>query len=122
MWADEYFTRDNGRQPVKRWLGSLPKTEEAVVESKMQTLRERGFDLIKIQKLKPIKNRTAKEKRDKCLYELICDNYRIGTYYDTTRNIFIYLSVWKKQRNKQPHDIEMCRKRLNEYLVQRGER
>ena len=122
MWADEYLTRTNGRKPVKQWLHSLSKTERAVVESKMQTLRERGLGLIKIKKLKPIKNRTKREKRDKYLYELVCGNFRIGTYFDTRRHMFIYLSVWKKQKNIQPDDIMTCRTRLDEYLVQRGER
>ena len=122
LWADEYLTRTNGRKPVKQWLLSLSKKERAVVESKMQTLRERGFDLIKIRNLIPIKNRTRKERRDKCLYELVCGKFRIGTHYDSKRNIFIYLSVWKKQKNIQPRDITTCRTRLDEYLVQRGER
>ena len=122
MWTDEYLTRTNGRKPVKQWLHSLSKIERAIVESKMQTLRERGFDLIKIKKLKPIKNRTKREKLDKYLYELVCGNFRIGTHFDTRRHIFIYLSVWKKQKNVQPADIMTCRTRLDEYLVQRGER
>jgi len=122
MWHDECFTRTNGRKPVEEWLLRLEIKERAIVKSKMQLLREKGLELIKIDNLRVIKNRTKREKRDKHLYELICDNYRIGTHYDTKRQTFIYLSVWKKQKNIQRACVKNCRARLNEYLVQRGER
>ena len=122
MWNDEYLTRANGRKPVEQWLLRLSITERAVVKSKMQALREKGLDLIRINNLRVIKNRTKREKRDKNLYELICHNYRICTYFDTNRQTFIYLSVWKKQKNIQRDSVKNCRTRLNEYLIQWGER
>jgi len=122
MYNDEYLIRANDRKPVEEWLQALPKKERAEVKSRMQALRERGLDLINIDKLRVIKNRTRKEKRDKHLYELVCDNYRIGTHFDTKREVFVYLSVWKKQKDIQRASVKNCRTRLNEYLIQRGER
>ncbi len=122
MWTDEYLTRANGRKPVEEWLLKLSITERAGVKSKMQALREEGLGLIRIDNLRVVKNRKKKEKRDKNLYELVCHNYRIGTYFDTNRHTFIYLSVWKKQKNIQRASVNNCRARLNEYLIQRGER
>ena len=122
MWTDEYLTRANGRKPVEEWLLKLSITERAVVKSKMLALMEKGLDLIRINNLKVIKNWTKREKRDKHLYELDCDNYRIGTHFDTKRQTFIYLSVWKKQKNIQRAAVKNCRAKLNEYLIQRGER
>ena len=116
MWLDEYLKRANGRKPVEEWLQGLSVEERAVVKSKMQALRENGVDLIKIDTLRVIKNKTKKEKRDKHLYELVCGNYRIGTHFDTNRQTFVYLSAFKKQKNIQPKDIKLCRARLNEYF------
>lgn len=122
MWNDEYLTRASGRKPVEKWLLKLSITERAVVKSRMQALREKGLDLIIINNLRVIKNRTRKEKQDKHLYELVCGDYRIGTHFDIKRQTFIYLSVWKKQKNIQRAHVRNCRERLNEYLIQRGER
>ena len=122
MWSAEYFTKATGRKPVEEWLLKLSKTERALVKSKMLALRVNGLALIKINNLRVIKNRTKSEKRDKHLYELVCDNYRICTHFDTKRQTFIYLSVWKKQKNIQRALVINCRARLNKYLIQRGER
>lgn len=119
---DEYLTRTNGDSPVKQWLQTLSKKERAGVMSKMQSLRENGFDLVKIRTLRKVTNKTEQEKQDKHLYELVYRNFRICTHFDTKRQTFIYLSAWKKQKNIQPNDINICRARLDEYLIQQGER
>lgn len=122
MWNDGYLIRANGRKPVEEWLQGLSKKERAEIKSRMQYLRESGLDLIRINNLRVIKNKTRKERRDKHLYELVCGNYRICTHFDTKRQTFVYLSVFKKQKNIQPDEIKTCRTRLDEYLVQKGER
>lgn len=122
LWKDEYFTRANGESPVEQWLKSCSKEERAGIKSKMQMLRETGLELKKTKILKPVRNISKRDKKDKHLYELIHSNLRVCTHFDVRREIFIYLAGWKKQKNIQPNDIRNCRARLHEYLVEQGER
>lgn len=118
-YKDKYYERPNGDRPVEEWLQSLTitKQERAGIKSKMQSLREEGLLLIGTRMLKPIKNIKKRDKQDKNLYELVYSNLRVCTYFDSTRQTFVYLRGWKKKRDIQRDDVNNCRALLHEYLA-----
>lgn len=116
-YKDKYYERPNGDRPVEEWLQSLTKQERAGIKSKMQSLREEGLLLISTKMLKSIKNIEKRDKQDKNLYELVYSNLRVCTYFDSTRQTFVYLRGWKKKRDIQWDDVNNCRELLHEYLA-----
>lgn len=116
LWPIEYYIRINGRIPVAEWLGGreLDKNSKAVILAKIEKLGECGLELLGTEMMTPIKN------KDRDLYELVSQKQRIAVYFDRKRATFILLHGWKKQKQRQPQDIEQARRLLREYLSRQG--
>ena len=91
-----------------------------MILSRMETLREEGLLLLNTDMLKAIKSITKRDRQDPPLYELVCRQSRICTYFDRDKETFVYLNGWKKKKRIQPNDVQRCRSLLHEYLDTRG--
>lgn len=114
MPAVEYFTRRGGRQPVAEWRDGLDKKSRAVIVAKIQKLGEHGVNLLDTQML------TAISGDDSDFYELSGGNWRIVTYFDRQRDVFVLLHGFLKKKGRQRQDIEQARHLLHEYLSTQG--
>ena len=107
-----YYTRPNGHQPAADWINDKDNsTLWASIDARIRKLDEEGLSL-NPEILLPIKG------KDSHLYELRHwgKKWRIATYYDKKREIFILLCGWRKTQRKQPHDVAKARRLLHEYL------
>jgi len=116
LWKCDSYIKLNGENPSEEFITSLPVKDRAVVRSKIVTLGQEGTLLMGTHMLERIQSLSKKEKQDKDLYELVCGKYRIGTYFDSSKQSFILLCGWKKTKKIQPDDIKHCRALLHEYL------
>jgi putative component of toxin-antitoxin plasmid stabilization module len=107
----EYYTRPNGRQPAAEWIDDQDNSIRPSIDTRINRLDKEGLSLSK-EMLGPIKG------EDSNLYELKHKGkkWRIATYYNYKRDVFILLCGWRKTQQKQPRDIARARRLLHEYL------
>jgi phage-related protein len=110
VYAYEYYKTRQNEQPLRDWINTLPVNERATIRQKIQKLAEEGLKLLRTNMLKPI------EDYGNDFYELIGGQLRIGIYLDRSKNTFILLHGWRKQRKRQPKDIDRAFSRLKDYL------
>jgi len=114
MWLVEYYTAENGRQPVAEWRDGLDKNNKAKIAAKIQKLGECGLQLLGTTMLERISG------DDHDLYELIGGQCRIAIYYDRRRDTFVLLHGFLKKGRTEPRQIETARRRLRSYLSAQG--
>jgi len=107
-----YYTKPSGRQPVADWINDKDNSIlRPSIDARIDRLNKEGLSL-NPEMLIPIKG------KDSHLYELRNKGkkWRIATYYDVKRDIFVILCGWRKTQPKQPRDIAKARRLLHEYL------
>ncbi len=109
MWHIDYYTELNGHQPVAEWLDDLEKNISAHIQDKVVRLQQNGLMLLNTSMLDQIKGCGGD------FYELKYDKYRIALYHERTSNTFILLHGFKKERRREPREIETAYSRLHEY-------
>jgi phage-related protein len=113
VWQIDYFEESSGRQPVADWLNGLDKNISANMYDKVDRLQENGLMLLNTSMMYPIKGYGGH------FYELKYSNYRIALYHDTESDIFVLLHGFKKERKREPREIETAYSRLREYKSRR---
>lgn len=101
----------NGRQPVADWLDELDKNISAHMQDKVVRLQQNGLTLLNTSMMGSIKGYGGD------FYELKYSNYRIALYHETARDTFILLHGFKKERRREPREIETAYSRLRQYQV-----
>lgn len=109
----EFYTRENGKVPVRDFLYSLTPKLRAKAFSDIEMLRTMGNDLTEPY-VKPVKR-----KKNKGLYELrikfSTDIARI--FYFTYYNKYILLHGFIKKSMKLPQtEIDKARKYMEDYI------
>ena len=113
MWRIDYYAEPSGRQPVADWLNGLERNISAHMYDKVARLQENGLMLLNTSMMDPIKSYGGH------FYELKYSNYRIALYHDTVSDIFVLLHGFKKERRREPKEIEQSYSRLREYQSRR---
>lgn len=113
MWRIDYYAEPSGNQPVAEWLDDLDKTASAHIQDKIVRLQQNGLVLLNTSMMAPIKGYGSH------FYELKYSNYRIALYHDSISNIFVLLHGFKKERRREPREIETAYSRLQEYQSRR---
>jgi len=111
-----YYTRPNGRQPAADWINDKDNsTLWPSIDARIHRLDIEGLSLNR-EMLRPIKG------KDSHLYELRHKGkkWRIATYYNEKRDIFVLLCGWRKTQRKQPLDVAKARRLLHAYLDYEG--
>ena len=111
MWHIDYYMEPNGRQPVADWLDELDKNISAHMQDKVVRLQQNGLTLLNTSMMGSIKGYGGD------FYELKYSNYRIALYHETARDTFILLHGFKKERRREPREIETAYSRLRQYQV-----
>lgn len=114
MWLVEYYTAENGRQPVAEWRDGLDKKNKAKIAAKIQKLGEHGLKLLGTKMLERISG------DDPDLYELVGGQCRIANYYDRWDGKFVLLHGFLKKGRTEPRHIEQARCLLHRYLSAKG--
>lgn len=112
MYSVDYYTRPNGEEPVKSWLGQLEINNKKLARSlqaKLFKLSEEGLKLLNTKMLNPIKGVSD-------LYEVVAGQGRICTYYESAENKFVLLHGFLKKKQKEPAHIQYCCDLLSEYM------
>ena len=109
-WKVNYYTEENGTQPVKEWINGL--------DIKLRSKIFKSFELLEQFNIN-LKSPYAKPLEDK-LYELRVKDqkgiYRI-IYFAYTGREFIMLNGFIKKTQKTPKkEIELAKKRMKEVL------
>ncbi len=111
MWHIDYYTEPSGRKPVAEWLDELDKRTSAHMYDKIVRLQQNGLVLLNTNMMKPVKGYGSD------FYELKYSNYRIALYHETVSDTFILLHGFKKERRREPREIETAYSRLREYQL-----
>ena len=109
MQRIDYYTEPNGHQPVVEWLDSLDKKTREYLRDKVVRLQQNGLMLLDTNMMRTIKGHGGD------FYEIKYSNYRIALYHETTRNTFILLHGFKKERRRESREVEIAYSRLREY-------
>lgn len=109
MYYIEYYTEPSGRQPVAEWLDGLDKKTRNNMQDKVVRLQQHGLVLLNTSMMRPIKGYGSD------FYEIKYSKYRIALYHETASNTFILLNGFKKERMREPQEIETAYSRLREY-------
>ena len=113
MWPIEYYTTEDGHEPVREWLDSdeVGNRIKSNIEAKLEKLSENGLEvMLKTKMLERISGDDAD------LYELVGGQCRIVTHYDRRRGTFVLLHGFLKKGRTEPRHIEQARRRLRSYL------
>lgn len=111
MHQIDYYTSRRGEQPVDEWREGLDKKSRSISDATIDSLREYGLIILNTKMMKSIKG----EDRD--LFELICGKYRIVVFNDKLYDKFILLHGFKKGKQRETKQIEIARRRLDDYLL-----
>jgi len=113
MWHIDYYTEPSGRKPVAEWLDELDKNISAHMQDKLVRLQQNGLTLLKTSMMDTIKGYGGD------FYELKYSKYRIALYHESASNTFVLLHGFKKERRREPREIETAYSRLREYQPRR---
>ena len=105
MFLIEYYTEDDA-QPVAAWLDSLPPRDKKKMEARIQALSEHGLLLLDTRMLKALRGNASG------LYELSCDGLRIVLCYEKSRESFVLLHGFRKQRQRERDHIDTAARRF----------
>ena len=112
-WKIEFYEKENGNIPVKKFLLALPTKMRAKAYSEIELLREHGIYL-KEPYVKAIKGEDYKG-----LYEL---RIKLGSdasrifYFAYHKDTFVLLNGFLKKTNKTPKtELEKARRYRNDY-------
>ncbi len=111
-----YYTSPRGHQPAAEWINDKHNsTLLPSIDARIRGLDIEGLSLNR-EMLRPIKG------KDSHLYELRHKGkkWRIATYYDKKRDIFVLLCGWRKSQPRQPRDVAKARRLLHTYLDYEG--
>ena len=111
MWRIDYYTETSGRQPVVDWLNTLDRKTIAYIQDKIVRLQQHGLMLLDTNMVRPIKGYGGD------FYEIKYSNFRIALYHETTRNTFVLLHGFKKERRRESREIKVAHLRLREYQL-----
>ena len=102
MWSIEYYTTEEGHEPVREWLDSdeVGDKIKSSIEAKLQKLSKHGLKLLNTNMLDNISG------DDPGFYELRHSRYRIAIYYDKRRGTFVLLHGFLKKARTEPRHIE----------------
>ena len=116
MWDVIYHTRPNGRQPAKRWIDKQDNSIKPSIDKRIQALRMKGLSLSESM-LEPIRERPG-GRIVPDFYELkhIAKKWRLATYHDRNKNIFVLISGWRKSQPIQQRDVDKALTLLSKYL------
>lgn len=109
MWRIDYYKEPSGRQPIAEWLDSLDKKTREYLRDKVVRLQQHGLILLDTNMMRPIIGHGSN------FYEIKYSQFRIALYHETTRNIFVLLHGFKKERRRESREIEIAYSRLREY-------
>ena len=118
MWDVIYYTRPNGRQPARDWVESQDNSIRPSIDVRIQRLRDEGLLLIENKMLVPIRERPGGRIVPN-FYELrhISKKWRIATYHDRKKDIFVLISGWRKSQPIQQRYVDRALRSLEEYLA-----
>ena len=121
MWQVVYYTRPNGRKPAQEWIEAQDNSIKPSIDARIQRLRTDGPLLIESKMLVRIRGQRG-GKIVPGFYELkhLSKKWRIATYHDLNKNIFVLISGWRKSRQSQEQDVQKALKLLEEYLSIEG--
>lgn len=123
MWQVIYYTRPNGRKPAREWIEDQDNSIRPSIDARIERLKTEGLLLTENKMLVPIREKQRKKKRiAPGFYELkdLGKKWRIATYHDLRRDIFVLISGWRKSRQSQERDVQRAIRLLDEYLSTRG--
>lgn len=121
MWQVDYYTRPNGRKPAKEWIDDQDNSIKPSIDNRIQKLKTEGLLLLENKMLVPIREKPGGKIVPR-FYELrhIGKKWRIATYYDLKKNMFVLISGWRKLRQLQEEDVRKALTLLEEYLSKQG--
>lgn len=106
----EYFTENDGGQPVSLWLNSLDNKTNANLIDKVVRLQQNGLILLKTNMLQTILGYGQN------FYEIVYGDYRIAVFHDTDIETFILLHAFRKTRQREEHEIKVAYSKIQIYL------
>jgi len=109
MWRIDYYAEPSGNQPVAEWLDELDKKTRNHMQDKIVRLQKRGLMLLNTNMIRPLKGYSGD------FYEIKYSQYRIALYHDTINSTFVLLHGFKKERQREPREIEKAFSRLIDY-------
>jgi putative component of toxin-antitoxin plasmid stabilization module len=121
MWQVDYYTRPNGHKPAKEWIEAQDNSIRPSIDARIEKLKMEGLLLLDNGMLEPIRERPGGRIVPN-FYELrhIGKKWRIATYHNRKRDIFVLISGWRKSRQIQEPDVQRALTLLNEYLSIEG--
>ena len=121
VWQVNYYTKPNGRKPAKEWIDAQDNSIKPSIDARIEKLRMEGLLLIENGMLVPIRERPGGRVVPN-FYELKHNGkkWRIATYHDLKKHIFLLISGWRKSRQIQEPDVQRALRLLNEYLSTEG--
>lgn len=120
MWQDIYYTRPNGRQPAREWIEAQDNSIKPSIDARIEKLRMEG-PLLPDEMLVPIREK-PRGRIVPGFYELKHrgKKWRIATYHDLKKDIFVLICGWRKLRQLQERDVQKALRLLEEYLSTEG--
>ena len=117
MWQVIYYTRPNGRKPAKEWIEAQDSSIKPSIDARIEKLKIEGLLLLENEMLVPIREKRG-GKIVPGFYELKHSGkkWRIATYHDLNKDIFVLISGWRKSRQSQERDLQRALRLLDEYL------
>ncbi len=117
MWQVNYYTRPNGHKPAKEWIEAQDNRIRPSIDARIEKLKMEGLLLLQNEMLVPIKEKPG-GKIVPGFYELkhSSKKWRIATYHDLKKNMFVLISGWRKSRQLQERDVQRALRLLEEYL------
>ena len=124
MWQVDYYTRPKGRQPAKEWIDNQDNSITPSIHARIQALRMEGI-LLPDSMLVPIREIRRSRGRSSIIpgfYELKDrgKKWRIATYHDLKKNMFLLFWGWRKTRESPKREISRAISLLEEYLSTEG--
>ncbi|TDL95536.1 type II toxin-antitoxin system RelE/ParE family toxin [Macrococcus carouselicus] len=114
-WKIDIYRKENGEEPVRNFLDSLPNKERAKVLRTFQLLEEFGTSL----------GMPHRRHIDEDIYELrtvLGNNIFRVFHFHYKEGTFILLNGFRKKTNKTPtKEIERAKRYRDDYLKQKGE-
>ena len=121
MWQVIYYTRPNGRKPAQEWIEAQDNSIKPSIDARIEKLRTEGLLLVDNGMLVPIRESPGGRVVPD-FYELrhISKKWRLATYYNRKKNIFVLISGWRKSQPIQQQDVQRALRLLDEYLSIEG--
>ena len=122
MWQVIYYTRPNGRKPAREWIEAQDSSIKPSIDARIEKLKMEGL-LLRENKmmLVPIREKPG-GRIVPGFYELKHSGkkWRIATYHDLKKDIFVLISGWRKSQPIQQQDVQRALRLLDEYLSIEG--